>query len=204
MGRGFLEGQGHSVICAGVGGSSKDGCEDALSPGPCAQQALDSMLSQPRVRFFVLFLKILYLFLERGREGEREGEKQQCVVASRAPPTGSLAHNPDKCPDCELNRQPFGLQASTQSTEPHQAGSRVSFYTSGGRSAEPSRSPGTWARRDHGHGESEVSSTHGGSEPVNQEVAPVHGQAKGRQGALGSLDVHLPREPPTPLNPHVP
>ena len=35
--------------------------------------------------------KILYLFLERGG---REGEKHQCVVASGAPPTGDLAHNP--------------------------------------------------------------------------------------------------------------
>ena len=30
----------------------------------------------------------MYLFLERGREGEREGEKHQCVVASHTPPTG--------------------------------------------------------------------------------------------------------------------
>ena len=42
------------------------------------------------------FLKILfiYLFLER----ERTGEKHQCVVASHAPPTGDLAHNPGMCP----------------------------------------------------------------------------------------------------------
>ena len=35
-------------------------------------------------------------------------------------PTGNLAHNPGMCPDWELNQQPFGLQAGTQSTEPHQ------------------------------------------------------------------------------------
>ena len=44
--------------------------------------------------------KILFIyFLVRGREGEREGEKQQYVVASYAPPTGGLARNPDMCPD---------------------------------------------------------------------------------------------------------
>ena len=68
------------------------------------------------------FLKGFYLFLERGREGEREGEKHRCVVASCTPPTRDLALNPDMCPDWELNRQPLGLQTSTQSTEPHQPG----------------------------------------------------------------------------------
>ena len=38
------------------------------------------------------------LFLEREREGEREGEKHQCVretsmAASRTHPTGTLAHS---------------------------------------------------------------------------------------------------------------
>ena len=39
-----------------------------------------------------LFLKkdFNYLFLERGREGEREGEKHQCVVTLRAPCTGDV------------------------------------------------------------------------------------------------------------------
>ena len=69
----------------------------------------------------VLFLKrfYLYTFLERGREGEREVEKHQCVVASHAPPTRDLACNLGMCPDWELNQQPFGLQASAQSTELH-------------------------------------------------------------------------------------
>ena len=55
-----------------------------------------------------------------GREGGREGEKHECVVASRMPPTEDLAHNPGMYPDWELNQQPFGLQTSAQSTEPHQ------------------------------------------------------------------------------------
>ena len=55
-------------------------------------------------------------------EGGGEGKKHQCVVASHAPPTGDLAHNPGMCPDWESNRQPFGSQASTESTEAHQPG----------------------------------------------------------------------------------
>ena len=44
------------------------------------------------------------------------------MVAPHVPPTGDLAHNPGLCRDWELNRRPFGLQASPQSTEPHQPG----------------------------------------------------------------------------------
>ena len=46
--------------------------------------------------FFLLLLKrFIYLFLEMGgREGEREGEKHPCVVASHASPTGDLACTP--------------------------------------------------------------------------------------------------------------
>ena len=72
---------------------------------------------------FSLFREFyLFIFRQRGREGEREGEKHQCVVASCVPPTGDLAHNPGTCPDWELNQWLFGSQASTQSTEPHQPG----------------------------------------------------------------------------------
>ena len=71
-----------------------------------------------------IFIKILfiYLFLERRREGGREGEKHVCVVASLAHRTGDLALNPGMSPDWESNRWPFGLQAGTQFTEPHQPG----------------------------------------------------------------------------------
>ena len=40
----------------------------------------------------------LFIFRETGREEER-GEKLQCVVTSRAPPTWDLTHNPGMCPD---------------------------------------------------------------------------------------------------------
>ena len=76
---------------------------------------------------FNFFLRF-YLFLGRGREGEREGEKCQCVVASHTPPTGDLAHNPGMCPDWESNQGHFGLQAGTQSTEPHQPGHVVVHF----------------------------------------------------------------------------
>ena len=71
--------------------------------------------------------KILFIyFLERGERREIEGERHQCardihhLVASHAPLTRDLAFNPGLCPDWELIRQPFGSQAGTQSTEPHQ------------------------------------------------------------------------------------
>ena len=39
-----------------------------------------------QILYLTFFFKdFIYLFLERGREGEREGEKHQCVVASRTP-----------------------------------------------------------------------------------------------------------------------
>ena len=50
------------------------------------------------------------------------GRETSLCVASRMPPTGNLAHNPGMCPGWESNPGPFKLQASTQSTEPHQPG----------------------------------------------------------------------------------
>ena len=62
--------------------------------------------------------------------GERKREKHQCVVASRTPPTGDPASNPGMYPDWDWDwhRQPFGLQACTQSTEPHQPGLDLLFH----------------------------------------------------------------------------
>ena len=106
----------------------------AHNPGVCPDQELkwlpfslqnnaqrtEAHQSGLRAKNSLLFLKILFIFRERGEEGEREREKHQCVVASHRPPTGDPAHNPGMCPDWELNRQPFGLQDGTQSAEsPH-------------------------------------------------------------------------------------
>ena len=41
--------------------------------------------------FSFFFPKILFIFRDGGREGEREGEKHHCVVASHAQPIGGLA-----------------------------------------------------------------------------------------------------------------
>ena len=55
----------------------------------------------------------LFIFREKGREGERQGEKYQCVVASHVSPTGDPACNLGMCPDWESYWQPFGSQAGT-------------------------------------------------------------------------------------------
>ena len=68
------------------------------------------------------FKDFIYLFLERGEEREREGEKHQCMAASCMLPTGDLSHNSGMCPDWESNQQPFGSQASIQFIKPHQPG----------------------------------------------------------------------------------
>ena len=56
------------------------------------------------------------------------GEKHQCVVYSCTAPTGDLACNPGMCPDQESNWCPCGLQASTQSTEPHLPGLKMKYF----------------------------------------------------------------------------
>ena len=63
----------------------------------------------------------MYLFLERGggREKEREGNINMWLPLCTAP-TRDLACNTGMCPDWELNQRPFGSQAGTQYTEPHQ------------------------------------------------------------------------------------
>ena len=67
------------------------------------------------------FKKIFYLFLERGEGREKEEDRNINVwLPLERPPTGDLACNPGICPDQKPNRQPFGSQASAQSTEPHQ------------------------------------------------------------------------------------
>ena len=73
-----------------------------------------------KVTIFYFFKDFIYLFFERGKGKDRG--KHLHVVASHVPPTGNMAHNPGMCPDWGSNWRPFGSQAGTQSTEPHQPG----------------------------------------------------------------------------------
>ena len=51
-----------------------------------------------------LFFLRFYLFtFKEGKEGEREGEKYQCVVVSSTPPTGDPACFLGMCPTWESN-----------------------------------------------------------------------------------------------------
>ena len=60
----------------------------------------------PRFCFLFFFKIFIYFFREMGREGEREGEEHQCVVASHMPHTGDLARSPGMCPDWESKQRP--------------------------------------------------------------------------------------------------
>ena len=96
--------------------------EDFLPPKTCLQGQFLS------VYYFLRFY--LFIFRQRGREGERKGEKHHCVVASHAPPTGDLACNPVMCTDWGSNQQPFGSKAGTQSTKLNQPGLLIYLYQS--------------------------------------------------------------------------
>ena len=63
------------------------------------------------VSYFIFLRFYLFIFRERGKKGEREGEKYQCVVASCVPPTGDMVCNPGMCPDWKSNQRPLGSQA---------------------------------------------------------------------------------------------
>ena len=116
--KGGKEGEKHQCVVASHTPPTGD---LAQNPGMCPDWKSNQrpLGSQPALNP----ARALFLFRERGREGEREVEKHQCVVASYVPPTGDLDRNPGTCPDW----QPFGLQACIQSTEPHRPG--LKLYT---------------------------------------------------------------------------
>ena len=59
-------------------------------------------------------------------EGEKEGEKHQCVVASHMPPAGdNLARSPGMCPDWESKWQPLSLAGVAQWIECRSVNQRV-------------------------------------------------------------------------------
>ena len=62
------------------------------------------------------------------RERERRGGRKRAMYErymDQLPPSRDLAHNPGMYPNWESNRQPFGSQAGTQSTETHPPGPTV-------------------------------------------------------------------------------
>ena len=93
-------------------------CPDRESNLRCSSSQAGTQPAEPHQPGLILifnyslhsiFFKRFYLFIfrERRREGERKGEKHQCVVASHTPPTGDLARNPGACPDWESNQGPL-------------------------------------------------------------------------------------------------
>ena len=61
----------------------------------------------------------IYLFIREGKRRERNIDVWEIHQS---------ACNPGMCPDWELNRQLFGSQGSTQSTEPHQPGLFIMLF----------------------------------------------------------------------------
>ena len=58
--------------------------------------------------------------MEKERERNIDVREMHWSVFFCTSSAGDLAHNPGMCSDWELNQQPLGSQASTQSTETHQ------------------------------------------------------------------------------------
>ena len=77
-----------------------------------------------------IFLKILFIFKERGREGEREKVKHQCVVSSHTPPTGEPSLQPRHVSWLGIEPVTLWFAAGTQSTEPYQPGPKNGFKLS--------------------------------------------------------------------------
>ena len=78
--------------------------------------------------YIYIIFKIFYLFIfrERGRAGEREGEKHQCVVAFCMPQLGTWPTTQA----CALTGNRTGdplVRRLAQSTEPHQQGLATTF-----------------------------------------------------------------------------
>ena len=75
---------------------------------------------------FILFYKRFYLLIfTEGKGGRKCGRETSMCGCLLCVPTGALVRNPGMFPDWESNWPPFGSQAGTQSTEPHQPGPTV-------------------------------------------------------------------------------
>ena len=72
--------------------------------------------------YFLKRFVYLLMFRWRGREEKERERNINMWEPLKSPLLGNMAHNPGICPDWESNQQPFGSQASAQSTEPHESG----------------------------------------------------------------------------------
>ena len=67
-----------------------------------------------------IYWRALFIFREKGK-GRRNRGRETSVCGCLSPASyWGLGQNTGMCPGWESNQQPFGLQASTRSTEPHQ------------------------------------------------------------------------------------
>ena len=75
---------------------------------------------------FLRFCLFIYLFLERQRGGEREGEtvlwERNISGLSLLTHPSQGSRSPGMCPDWKSNRRPFALQSNTKPAEPDQSG----------------------------------------------------------------------------------
>ena len=76
-------------------------------------------------QFTHLLKNILFLFRERGREGEREGERNQCVVASCAPPLGTWPATQECALTGSRTGDPLVCRLALNPLEPHQPGPAI-------------------------------------------------------------------------------
>ena len=77
------------------------------------------------------FKRFYFIFRQRGREGEREGEKHQCVVVAHTPPSGDLACNPGLCPDWNPNGDPLVLRPALNPLSNSSQGYNYNFKLQG-------------------------------------------------------------------------
>ena len=71
---------------------------------------------------FNFFKDFIYSFLGgEGRERNSNMSEKYWSVSSHMCLTQEWTHNPDMCPDQELNPWPFTLRGDTQPTEPHES-----------------------------------------------------------------------------------
>ena len=84
----------------------------------------------PNLTFLSPSLDFIYLFLERVEGREKERKRNINVWLPLTHPHWGPGWQPDTCSDWASNWGPFGPQAGTQSTEPHQPGPNFIFLYS--------------------------------------------------------------------------